>query len=274
VNGQPRGDTPIVADLDRKDQHRIRIELEGYPPYEVGRSLDLVQDRRAGMGRQEAPWIGGREVPYVQGFEGHIVVLREAASAEGGLARLARTGDGHDGHPAGGLAQARLESSWDHARIANSIYNLCNRSALPAAHPHPTLSHPPATVRASRPPDEPAPPHPASVHRANDSFPFSATKLGHFLAFDPLTRLSGIETPGGPEPPARDGPQAEAPRRRVLEARSEAGADLRIDLSPGLSSVPMSTTAERRLGPRARKPIADPPDRTPRHPFEGSTPWP
>jgi len=84
------------------------------------------------------------------------------------------------------------------------------------------------------------PPHPTSVHRADDSFPFSATKLGHFLAFDPLTRLSGIETPGGPEPPTRDGPQAEAPRRRVLEARSEAGADLRIDLSPDLSSTTVS----------------------------------
>jgi len=42
VNGQPRGDTPIVADLDRKDQHRIRIELEGYPPYEVARSCSVT----------------------------------------------------------------------------------------------------------------------------------------------------------------------------------------------------------------------------------------
>jgi hypothetical protein len=35
VDGQEHGRTPLVADLKRKDKHVIRIELDGYMPYEV-----------------------------------------------------------------------------------------------------------------------------------------------------------------------------------------------------------------------------------------------
>jgi len=34
-NGLQLGKTPVVADLKRKGNHRIKIELEGYHPYEV-----------------------------------------------------------------------------------------------------------------------------------------------------------------------------------------------------------------------------------------------
>jgi hypothetical protein len=34
-NGLQLGKTPVVADLKRKGNHRIKIELEGYQPYEV-----------------------------------------------------------------------------------------------------------------------------------------------------------------------------------------------------------------------------------------------
>lgn len=34
-NGQLLGKTPMVAELSRKTDHRIRIELEGYQPYEM-----------------------------------------------------------------------------------------------------------------------------------------------------------------------------------------------------------------------------------------------
>lgn len=35
VDGSEKGFTPYVADLKRKDKHVIRIELDGYQPYEV-----------------------------------------------------------------------------------------------------------------------------------------------------------------------------------------------------------------------------------------------
>ncbi len=35
VNGEEKGKTPIAVKLARKDKHFIRIELEGYKPYEV-----------------------------------------------------------------------------------------------------------------------------------------------------------------------------------------------------------------------------------------------
>ncbi|MFN3412535.1 MAG: PEGA domain-containing protein [Thermoanaerobaculum sp.] len=34
-NGQLLGKTPMVAELSRKTDHRIRMELEGYEPYEM-----------------------------------------------------------------------------------------------------------------------------------------------------------------------------------------------------------------------------------------------
>jgi hypothetical protein len=35
INGRDLGSTPIVADLKRKDTHTIKVELEGYQPYEI-----------------------------------------------------------------------------------------------------------------------------------------------------------------------------------------------------------------------------------------------
>lgn len=34
-NGQLLGKTPMVAELSRKSDHRIRIELDGFAPYEI-----------------------------------------------------------------------------------------------------------------------------------------------------------------------------------------------------------------------------------------------
>lgn len=35
VDGQPRGNTPVVVKLARKDNHIVRMELEGYQPFEA-----------------------------------------------------------------------------------------------------------------------------------------------------------------------------------------------------------------------------------------------
>jgi hypothetical protein len=35
INGMERGTTPMVADLKRKDTHQIRIQADGYQPYEL-----------------------------------------------------------------------------------------------------------------------------------------------------------------------------------------------------------------------------------------------
>ena len=35
INGVPHGRTPLALDLERKDDHYVKIEMEGYEPYEV-----------------------------------------------------------------------------------------------------------------------------------------------------------------------------------------------------------------------------------------------
>jgi hypothetical protein len=35
VNNQPRGTTPVVLELARKENHIVRIELDGYQPFEA-----------------------------------------------------------------------------------------------------------------------------------------------------------------------------------------------------------------------------------------------
>jgi uncharacterized protein YceK len=35
IDNEPKGETPIVAKLSRKDNHIIKIELEGYEPFEI-----------------------------------------------------------------------------------------------------------------------------------------------------------------------------------------------------------------------------------------------
>jgi hypothetical protein len=38
VNGKEMGTTPLVAKLRRKDKHAVRIEMDGYAPYEMALS--------------------------------------------------------------------------------------------------------------------------------------------------------------------------------------------------------------------------------------------
>ena len=35
VDNQPKGTTPVAVDMKRKDKHIVRIEMEGYQPYEI-----------------------------------------------------------------------------------------------------------------------------------------------------------------------------------------------------------------------------------------------
>jgi hypothetical protein len=35
IDGQEKGKTPVIVDLRRKDNHQVRIELDGYQPYET-----------------------------------------------------------------------------------------------------------------------------------------------------------------------------------------------------------------------------------------------
>lgn len=35
INGQNHGNTPMIIDLKRKDSHMVKIELDGYHPYET-----------------------------------------------------------------------------------------------------------------------------------------------------------------------------------------------------------------------------------------------
>ena len=35
INGQEKGKTPMIVDLRRKDNHQVRIELDGYMPYDT-----------------------------------------------------------------------------------------------------------------------------------------------------------------------------------------------------------------------------------------------
>lgn len=69
VDRQYVGNTPIIVDMSRKDNHIVRIELEGYKPYE------------ATFSRQMSGWVFGNIV-----FGGLIGLAVDAIS--GGLYRL------------------------------------------------------------------------------------------------------------------------------------------------------------------------------------------
>ncbi|MCH8245992.1 MAG: PEGA domain-containing protein [Bacteroidetes bacterium] len=69
IDGQTYGTTPVVADLKRKDKHMIRIELEGYEPYEIG------------LGRKTSGWVWGNIV-----FGGLIGLAVDAIT--GGLYKI------------------------------------------------------------------------------------------------------------------------------------------------------------------------------------------
>lgn len=66
VDNKPLGNTPVVAKLSRKDNHIIRIELEGYQPFE------------ATVTRKTSGWVWGNIV-----FGGLIGLAVDAIS--GGL---------------------------------------------------------------------------------------------------------------------------------------------------------------------------------------------
>lgn len=69
INGQDKGTTPLIVDLKRKDSHTIRIELDGYEPYETT------------LTRKVSGWVWGNIV-----FGGLIGLAVDAIS--GGMYKL------------------------------------------------------------------------------------------------------------------------------------------------------------------------------------------
>jgi hypothetical protein len=69
INGQNHGNTPMIIDLKRKDSHMVKIELEGYQPYET----NLI--------RSTSGWVWGNIV-----FGGLIGLVVDATS--GGMYKL------------------------------------------------------------------------------------------------------------------------------------------------------------------------------------------
>ncbi len=69
VSGQSFGTTPVIADLKRKNNHMIKIELEGYNPYETT------------LTRKASGWVWGNIL-----FGGLIGLAVDAIS--GGLYKL------------------------------------------------------------------------------------------------------------------------------------------------------------------------------------------
>lgn len=91
IDNQPMGNTPTVAKLSRKDNHIVKIELDGYQPYE------------ATLTRKTSGWVWGNIV-----FGGLIGLAVDAIS--GGLynltpeqlqAQLARQGSSMQATPGG-----------------------------------------------------------------------------------------------------------------------------------------------------------------------------
>src|SRR5690606_14191454 len=69
VDGQPMGQTPATLDLKRKDNHTVRLELDGYQPYEVA------------ISRGVSGWVAGNII-----FGGLIGLAVDAIS--GGMYKL------------------------------------------------------------------------------------------------------------------------------------------------------------------------------------------
>ena len=69
VDNQPQGKTPVVANLSRKDNHIVKLELEGYQPFE------------ATLTRRVSGWIWGNVA-----FGGLIGLAIDAIS--GGMYKL------------------------------------------------------------------------------------------------------------------------------------------------------------------------------------------
>lgn len=69
INGQNHGNTPMIIDLKRKDSHMVRIELDGYQPYE------------SNLTRSTSGWVWGNIV-----FGGLIGLVVDASA--GGMYKL------------------------------------------------------------------------------------------------------------------------------------------------------------------------------------------
>lgn len=69
INGQNHGNTPMIIDLKRKDSHMVKIELNGYQPYETN------------LTRSTSGWIWGNIV-----FGGLIGLVVDASA--GGMYKL------------------------------------------------------------------------------------------------------------------------------------------------------------------------------------------
>lgn len=69
INGQDHGTTPMIIDLKRKDSHMVRINLEGYQPYE------------SSLTRSTSGWVWGNIV-----FGGLIGLVVDATA--GGMYKL------------------------------------------------------------------------------------------------------------------------------------------------------------------------------------------
>jgi hypothetical protein len=69
INGQNHGNTPMIIDLKRKDSHMVRIQLDGYQPYETN------------LTRSTSGWVWGNIV-----FGGLIGLVVD--SSAGGMYKL------------------------------------------------------------------------------------------------------------------------------------------------------------------------------------------
>ena len=69
INGQNKGTTPLTVDLKRKDSHMVRLELQGYEPFETT------------LTRKTSGWVWGNIV-----FGGLIGLAVDAAA--GGMYKL------------------------------------------------------------------------------------------------------------------------------------------------------------------------------------------
>jgi hypothetical protein len=86
VDGQPRGNTPVVVKLPRKDNHIVRMELDGYQPFE------------ATLTRGTSGWVWGNIV-----FGGVVGLAVDAIS--GGLYKINETQVAGTMLPANGVMQ-------------------------------------------------------------------------------------------------------------------------------------------------------------------------
>jgi len=82
--------------------------------------VHLVENCSTGMLSQQRAWIPPREVLDIGRLQGDVGFLGENGPAQGRLARLARSRDGHDGELSREGPKAGFENSLDHGGQARS----------------------------------------------------------------------------------------------------------------------------------------------------------